>query len=431
MIDAAVPVDTARVTRIRSGVRAAAVVLTAAASLLGCGTGASAPAPGRPGPTAQLLARAEAALGRISTFHLHQTGLDSHGRRMSVSGDFSVPDRMNLTYTEGRASVHLRLVGREAYMKANRPYWRSQGLASSAGPLAGRWVRLPAASMPGLGVFEAYTRRSTIGRCLIGTNLGTVTIVGGATVDGTQAIMLSARGDTPGSAPGHFYIAATSGLPLRAIQTGPARPGGTPDRTCGETQAPTASAGPSIVDISRYDRPVQIRPPAGAIGLGALRTKLLASTPGSIPAAGVAASTARAQATAMTGSWLVTGRIVATHNFAGLHAGMIYHRIWRIASTCAGGRCGVYLARTSNAGVLAAQLHWTAGHWAATFVSRSLCSDGTTAPDVAQWTLGLSGSGLTAIEHTRGGGTCGPVATEVVVWQAQRLLAAPGSAAIS
>jgi hypothetical protein len=65
------------------------------------------------------------------------------------------------------------------------------------------------------------------------------------------------HGNLPGSAPGTLYVAASgTPLPLAATEPGPQKPGGAPDRFCGEAQASPSTASTSDLTFSRYNLPV-------------------------------------------------------------------------------------------------------------------------------------------------------------------------------
>ena len=251
----------------------ATAAFVAAAALTGCGGGggiASTP-PGHQNGEAQrtatqIIADAVAALSHVSSFHL-QGG----GTGLVATGDLAIPGRMHLTMSQNGGTIEFISIGGVQYFNANRAFWTKQGAAPTAVTiLAGRWVkRTQAGGLGSLSVFSALTSAATVGHCLVEEHLGTVSVAGTGSVNGQPAVILDDHGDVPGSAPGQLYVATTGPpLPLRAVQTGPRMPGGTPDARCGETSVSTG--GPSDVTISAYNAPVSIAAPAGALDLNAL-----------------------------------------------------------------------------------------------------------------------------------------------------------------
>ena len=83
------------------------------------------------------------------------------------------------------------------------------------------------------------------------------------------SVVLVDKGNVPGTTPGKLYVATTGDpLPLRAIQTGPQAPGGTPDPRCHETKDDVNSTTRfSDLRLSNYDAKVQIEAPPGAVDL--------------------------------------------------------------------------------------------------------------------------------------------------------------------
>ena len=89
-----------------------------------------------------------------------------------------------------------------------------------------------------------------------------MSVAGAGTVGGRSAVIVVSDGSVPGSAPGKVYVAATGpAWPLRAVVTGPRRPGGS--GVCAEQ----TTARTSDITISDFNQPVSVTAPAGALDL--------------------------------------------------------------------------------------------------------------------------------------------------------------------
>jgi hypothetical protein len=246
----------------------------AVGALAGCGGGnaSSRPPNGEAlkSPT-QIVADTAAALDHVRSFHLAGTGTDLRGGRQTVIGDFGIPGRLHLVLAQAGGSVEIILVGGSGYFKASRAFWIAQGTPPSAAALlADRWVKL-AATAPGISEFVAWTNPATIGHCLVGKDLGTLSVAGHDTVAGQPVVVVADHGDLAGSTPERLYVTTTGPpLPLRVVQTGPQRSGGTPDRLCNETRRSPSTTQSGDLRISRYNEPVSITAPSGALDLSAV-----------------------------------------------------------------------------------------------------------------------------------------------------------------
>ena len=120
-----------------------------------------------------------------------------------------------------------------------------------------------------LGKITALTDPSTIGYCFVQSHHGSISKSGTDTVDGKKAVVLVDKGNAPGTTPAKLYVATTGDpLPLRAVQTGPQAPGGTPDARCDEPKDDVNSTTRfSDLRLSNYDAKVQIEAPPGAVDL--------------------------------------------------------------------------------------------------------------------------------------------------------------------
>ncbi len=254
------------------------VALLSVGGAVGCGGssgGKAAPRREALKSPSQIIADAAAALGHVRSFHLDGTGEDLRGGRIILSGDFGIPGRLHLTLAQGSGTIEIILVGGYGYLKANRAFWVAQGTQPKVVAfLADRWVKAAAASMPGMSEFTTWTNPATIGHCLVEKHLGTVSVAGSDTFAGQPVVILSDHGDLPGSTRGRLYVATTGpALPLRVVETGTKRPGGTPDRLCNETQISPSTTKAGDLRLSRYNQPVSITAPAGALDLKALAGK--------------------------------------------------------------------------------------------------------------------------------------------------------------
>jgi hypothetical protein len=208
----------------------------------------------------------------VRSFHIDGYEVDPGGRA-DFRGDFALPGRMRLVFTQGPRRAEVIAIGPTAYLRANQAFYVSTGVGGPAlGLVAGRWVSTPASSTPGFAQFLALTDPATVGRCLIGPHLGTLSLAGRATVQGRAALIVQDAGDRAGTSPSRFYLAASGPpLPLRDQLLGPVRPGGQPDAGCHETEQdlyPSTMSGD--LEVSRYDDPVHISVPAGAVALASL-----------------------------------------------------------------------------------------------------------------------------------------------------------------
>jgi hypothetical protein len=251
------------------------LALSGAALVAGCGGGgagtASRPADEGSKPPDRVLADAAAALRRVRSYHIEGTQTDKGGISR-VTGDVAA-GRVRLSIRQGTGTVDLVAIGAETYIRANRTFWlehmprtnpRAQAIASALG---GRWIRPPASATRDLGSIAIQSRPASLAHCLT-RETGTLGTAGSATVDGRTAVVVTAKGDVPGSTPGVIYVAAsTPHLPLRVIQTGRRRRGGTFDPLCDERTPSTVA---EDLRLAAFDRPVRIAAPAGAIDLSKL-----------------------------------------------------------------------------------------------------------------------------------------------------------------
>jgi hypothetical protein len=267
---------------LRIGPRPLSTMVLVAAALIGCGCGggsasqsstsATSANTGVPNgeagkPAGRILADVKAALSRVHSFHMQGTGVDLKTGPMSLTGDIVLPGRIRMAISQGDQTAAFILISTDAYLRGNTAFWAAHThSARVVNLLANRWIQVPSAvAAADFGPFLAFTKRSTLAGCLIGRH-GTLTVAG-TTIDGMHpVVILKDHGDTPGDSPGQAYIATTGPpLPLRAVQTGPSRPGGHPDRACGERSTRKDTTQSSNITLSGYNQPIQITAPPDAL----------------------------------------------------------------------------------------------------------------------------------------------------------------------
>lgn len=223
-------------------------------------------------PASEILADSEAALDKVHSFHVAGHGTES-GAPVTISADVQLPGRLSVTLVQGKGTAQIVVIGGDVYLNANAAYYLSQGGPAAAAPrLAGRWIVLPPGSAPSLGSLLAATEPSTAGLCTLGPHFGTITVRGHGTLDGQPVIILRDAGNVPGSTPALLYLAASGPpLPLRDVQTGAQKPGGTPDPTCDETKADVSGgSGGEVVTLSEFNGAPPVTAPPGAVSLAEL-----------------------------------------------------------------------------------------------------------------------------------------------------------------
>ena len=225
------------------------------------GTSASAVAAGEASRSPERILRDVAGeLRQVRSYRVSGTTVDAHGRAR-LTADVLASGGLDARLRQGRQVIRLRVVPRGGtYVRANAAFWRRAGSAALARRLAGRWVR----SRSGAASAAPEVSPRRLARCLVAVH-GTLAERGTARVAGRRAVVVADRGDRPGTSPGRLYVAASGRtLPLRVVQTGPTRPGG---RVAGCSESGDTTRA-SDLRFSRFDRPLRIRAPRGAIDLG-------------------------------------------------------------------------------------------------------------------------------------------------------------------
>jgi hypothetical protein len=248
------------------------LVLVLALALAGCGGGDGGSGSGGDLASKQpkeILGDVSAALGKVRSYHVEGTQTDKDGRS-TINGDVSAGGDVKFRMTLGGNEIELVAVGDRTYMKADRGFWSSRG--GAAGPrianlLADRWVVAPdEAGATMRNGFDQLLPKN-LAYCVTRT-AGTVGKRGTEQLDGRDVVVLTDKGDKPGTSPGELYV-STSGpaLPLRVVQTGPEKPGGTKDPRCGDQESTTTA---SDIRLSDFDKPLDIKAPPNPLDLTTL-----------------------------------------------------------------------------------------------------------------------------------------------------------------
>jgi pimeloyl-ACP methyl ester carboxylesterase len=226
----------------------------------------------------RILASAEAAIDRVHSFHLTATGMVA-GKSVSVSGAFELPGRADIVERYGAGTIELRAIGATVYFRANAGYYTAEGVTGAElARVTERWVSATSAQIPTLGAFIALTKPATLGICMLGQRLGTLSVAGEGSVGGRRATVLADAGDLPGSAPGRIYVAASGApLPLRITVGGSFSGGGTTDAACDSGATAPGEVGTDEL-ISGFNAPLTIAAPAGALSLASLAAPAPATT---------------------------------------------------------------------------------------------------------------------------------------------------------
>lgn len=211
-------------------------------------------------PKARLKAVA-AALGDVKSLHLDGTATDEDGPG-SIVGDLSDAGDAQLELKSAKQNIAFRVLGADTYLRGDEAFWKdSADDAQLASKLAGRWVSISTAAA-GLEKELDDLRPSVLAKCVT-VNVGTLTDGGTAEVDGKRALVLEDAGDVPGGTPGRLYLAADGPpLPLRIVQTGKSRSGGTKVKGCNDEDDDTSR---SDVRLSGFNEPVRVTAPEGAL----------------------------------------------------------------------------------------------------------------------------------------------------------------------
>jgi len=220
----------------------------------------------------EIIAASEAALGQVHSFRIDGTTVDG-GRPSTITGEVQIPGRLSVTLLSGPTSAHIVTIDDKIYFNANTAYFVAQKASAAViQQLSNRWVSFPTGAGPSLGSLSAAVNSTTVGQCLIAAHLGTLTVKGAGSVNGQPAVIVADAGDVAGSSPGRIYVATTGEpLPLRTVQTGSVKPGGTPNKTCDETAVDVSgSTSASTATFSQYNSAPAISTPPNAVDITSL-----------------------------------------------------------------------------------------------------------------------------------------------------------------
>ena len=200
---------------------------------------------------ADILSDVQRDLGAVRSYHVAGTGSGSDGS-IRIAGDVKASGSMRLRLDQGRQKLGLIVLKSVAYVRASRDFWRAQHIktAKELKLLSNRWIKVPGDE--GVADLGKQFTPATLAQCLT-TNLGTITKRPTTTFAGRRVLVLADKGDKPGTSPGLLYL-TTAGkiLPVRAVQTGRARPGGHPVAACGGADRTTTR---TDIRFSRFDKP--------------------------------------------------------------------------------------------------------------------------------------------------------------------------------
>lgn len=224
---------------------------------------------GGQGTPRERIAAVSKALAGVTSYRVAGTTTDEDGEA-TIRADVDATGNAAITYALDGREIEVRVVSTLAYMRGNRAFWQDSAGEDGgeqgrkvADALAGRWVKAPIAAA-GVGELLKELSPKQLSRC-VGVGLGTIRDGGRDEVDGQEVDVLVDAGDRPGTTPGRLYTARSGPpLPLRVLQTGGRRPGGTVDTDC-QSEDDTSTA--SDLRLSRFDEPLEVRAPAGALEL--------------------------------------------------------------------------------------------------------------------------------------------------------------------
>jgi len=220
----------------------------------------------------QIMRASADALDGVHSFEIDAHGVDANGRKVALTGVFVVsagPDKaLSLALADGSSAANFRVVAGYAYIVANAQFWTSSRMsASEAQQVAGHWLRVPAARLPGFASLRDWLNPATAGRCILGTDGVVATSGGRAQVNGEPAVVLKAGGPGTGG-PVKVYVSARGApLPLLVTQTGPQSRTTPPDHACGDTVNSSRGAFGATKSMTmtfgHWDQASTIAPPPG------------------------------------------------------------------------------------------------------------------------------------------------------------------------
>jgi len=251
----------------RVTLRTIALSTVPALVLAGCG-GSDAKSSGSGAkPTAspqERLKASAAALVKVKGFHFAGTATDKDGVG-EFEGDARADGSLRVVLRQ-KGEAEVRTVGGKGYVRANEEFWKANADAKTAQALADKWVVTPAGTFAGADL-ERF-KPAVLAACLTKT-VGTIQDGGKGDVDGTAVTIIKSAGDAPGSSPGAISIASEGApYPLRTVQEGPRKPGGTIDPRCGDKNDTTTK---SDIKLSDFGASAPIAAPPNALDISKLQ----------------------------------------------------------------------------------------------------------------------------------------------------------------
>lgn len=240
------------------------IALAAAVAVGGCGgdDSSSSGGDGEAGKDpAAILKDVKRDLAKVKSMHLEAA---SKSDATTFAADVFASGETALDITEGSSKARLLLLPTAVYIKGNRAYWESSGGSAIADKLSGRWVKAPVEMGKGLAGMVEYLTPKRLAEC-VDVGIGTLSVKGTDTVDDQEVVKVQDAGDKPGTSPGLIYVTTHApNLPLRIVETGKSKPGGTVDKRC-EREDDDSSDGE--VTLSKFDAVPEITVPKGALDL--------------------------------------------------------------------------------------------------------------------------------------------------------------------
>lgn len=373
----------------------------------------------------RILARAEAALRTVRSFHMEAITNPAGGLPRVISADFTLPGRVQIEYGIGGVALVLRIIGGRAYAFGDTQFWASRGTlpVSALSTVANRWVLIPR-SAAWVKPFRSLTA-AKFARCLTGDWHGPSVTSGHGSANGSPALVLTQRTPAPAGGTSRLYIAAgPTALPLQITESGDA-PSATPS---GRPCTIGTSLGPGASTLVRFNykvampipapaHPTQMRPLLAAV----------ANTVALAPASSIGAGQRAAQARLM-GSWQVTGTVVMSHGFLDVKSGAIVSGQWTVRRRCRKGGCALFLVRRTGSVTSTGQLRWVGRGWTGRFATTTPCANG--GSTLIHWRSWITvGHGSIAATEDATAAPCGhgPGATEVLEWSGEPQLPPAGT----
>jgi hypothetical protein len=253
--------------RLRPSVSACVLLAVTAA---GCGGSSAKPDEASKSPR-QILADVQRDLAKVRSYHVTGTETDTDAGRSSVVGDVDASGSLRFTLRQSGHTAQFIVINTDSYLRGDQSFWRDQaGIKSSrlTRALANRWVKIPTAESGSLArQFDQFTPRE-LAHCMTAAS-GTVTKSGTARFSGEPVVILTDKGDRPGTNPGRLYVTTSDrALPVREVVTGRQRPGGHRDARCSGSGDATTTH--SDVRLSGFDRHVNIVAPPNPLNFDQL-----------------------------------------------------------------------------------------------------------------------------------------------------------------